>query len=325
MSKPAAKEPSMDEILSSIRQIIADDDAGVAPRRPSTANAAAAAAAPRPQPMMPPPAEAPQRMAAPAAPRPAPQPEAPARSAAAGMSWEDMLPATEAEPLALSPDQMLPPDDEPLSALNFSTFMADAADESEAPQSAMPELVDPDDIAFEMPEAMSAPAPAALADTEFEDLQPPRHSWMDPVAEQAEPEPEPAMAAADEWSFDPDPEPAPEPVVAIEPEMSFDPEPEPTPSPVFTPRASVAEAAPMPDPSLSTEMAEQLLEPATGAAVRHTFARLNQLHVGTPGITVEAMLREMLRPMLKEWLDENLPTMVERMVEREISRIARGE
>ena len=32
MSKPAQKEPSMDEILSSIRQIIADDDTGEARR-----------------------------------------------------------------------------------------------------------------------------------------------------------------------------------------------------------------------------------------------------------------------------------------------------
>lgn len=35
MNKPAPKEPSMDEILSSIRQIIADDDESAAPRRPS--------------------------------------------------------------------------------------------------------------------------------------------------------------------------------------------------------------------------------------------------------------------------------------------------
>lgn len=34
MNKPAPKEPSMDEILSSIRQIIADDDAGAAPKKP---------------------------------------------------------------------------------------------------------------------------------------------------------------------------------------------------------------------------------------------------------------------------------------------------
>ena len=42
MNKPAPREPSMDEILSSIRQIIADDDAAAAPRKPSpTADVAA--------------------------------------------------------------------------------------------------------------------------------------------------------------------------------------------------------------------------------------------------------------------------------------------
>ena len=39
MNKPAPKEPSMDEILSSIRQIIADDDAS-AVRKPPTPPAA---------------------------------------------------------------------------------------------------------------------------------------------------------------------------------------------------------------------------------------------------------------------------------------------
>jgi uncharacterized protein len=52
MNKPAPKEPSMDEILSSIRQIIADDDAAITPRKPLPAPLAAetATAAPRPFP-----------------------------------------------------------------------------------------------------------------------------------------------------------------------------------------------------------------------------------------------------------------------------------
>src|SRR5262245_13762520 len=39
MNKPATKEPSMDEILSSIRQIIADDDAAAATPPPAPAAA----------------------------------------------------------------------------------------------------------------------------------------------------------------------------------------------------------------------------------------------------------------------------------------------
>ena len=81
----------------------------------------------------------------------------------------------------------------------------------------------------------------------------------------------------------------------------------------------------MPDPTLSSDMAEQLLEPATDAAVQHTFVAARQhVAVGMPGVTIEDMMRDMLRPMLKEWLDENLPSVVERMVEKEIARISRG-
>jgi cell pole-organizing protein PopZ len=80
----------------------------------------------------------------------------------------------------------------------------------------------------------------------------------------------------------------------------------------------------MPDPSLSAEIAEQLLEPTTQSAVKNTFAKLSNLHTIGSGVTVEDMMREMLRPMLKEWLDENLPSVVERMVEKEIARVSRG-
>ena len=80
----------------------------------------------------------------------------------------------------------------------------------------------------------------------------------------------------------------------------------------------------MPDPTLSAEMAEQLLEPTTQSAVKHAFSRLGSLSMAGSGTTLEGMLRDMLRPMLKEWLDENLPAVVERMVEKEIARVSRG-
>jgi len=129
-----------------------------------------------------------------------------------------------------------------------------------------------------------------------------------------------------------------EPVDLVDPEdIAFEPTPAelrptfeaPSASPAFEmpePEPQRAPRAPsMPDPALSRDMAEQLLEPATNAAVRTTFSKLSNLGVGTQGLTVEAMVREMLRPMLKEWLDENLPSVVERMVEKEIARISRGD
>lgn len=247
MNKPAPKEPSMDEILSSIRQIIADDDAGA--RKPAP----------------PPVAPAPVVVAVSAPPRPAGGPPA---------------------PLSLSPEQIVA-DDEPEpetldfeAALRFEAALAtDDEDElvtmvdvvtDEAAAVALPrfdeaDLVDGDDITFE-------------AEIEAE----------------AEPEPEPVMELP------------------------------PRPRPSARPAAPVSRAAPMPDPTLSSDIAEQLLEPTTAAAVHHTFAKLGTLAIGAPGVTIEDMLRDMLRPMLKEWLDENLPTVVERMVEKEISRISRG-
>jgi len=229
MNKPATKEPSMDEILSSIRQIIADDDSGGA-RKPAAVETA------------------PERL-----------PQAP---------------AAEAAPLALTPEQIVPEDADDAPAFGRDATgdesAADAGAEgdtsADAEGIAEVDLVHADDIGF-------------AAELE---------------ADAAEDEPEPAPAA---------------PVPA---------------RPVQRPATPVSRAAPLPDPTLSSEIAERLLEPATKAAVRSTFNRLGALAVGTPTLTVEEIMRDMLRPMLKEWLDENLPTVVERMVEKEIARISRG-
>lgn len=244
MNKPAPKEPSMDEILSSIRQIIADDDAAGVPRRPTIQAA------------------------------PAPMEATPARPIADSLDRDlsDML--DDIEPLALSPSQIVDKGDDDIGGFSFDSILADTAVEDE-PVAAAPQLVDPDDITFDMaaPEEEELPA-------------------FDP----------PPLAVA-----------APQPT------------PQPRPQPAPRPQPSIAQAAPLPDPTLSSDMAEQLLEPATQAAVRSSITRLNGLGLGNTGATIESLMRDMLRPMLKEWLDENLPSVVERMVEREISRISRGE
>jgi len=235
MNKPAPKEPSMDEILSSIRQIIADDDAAGVPRRPAIQAA-------------PPPMQA-----------------TPARPLADPLDRDlsDML--DDIEPLALSANQIVDKSDDDVGGFSFDSILADTATDDEAIATA-PQLVDPDDITFEVPEAVE----------EEEELP----------------------------AFDPPP-------------MAVAPEPRPQPS--------MAQAAPLPDPTLSSDMAEQLLGPATQAAVRSSITKLNGLGLGNTGATIESLMRDMLRPMLKEWLDENLPSVVERMVEREISRISRGD
>lgn len=213
MNKPAPKEPSMDEILSSIRQIIADDDAS-AVRKPA----------------VPPPA--PPRSFAPVPPRPEPVAE------------------PDPEALALSAEQILretAADDEAGPGMSFNELIGN---ETSQPVG----LVDPDDIAFDT---------------------------------------------------------TPEP---------------PRPAPVYErPRpAAVSHAAPLPDPRLTSDMAEQLLEPTTQSVIGRSFSKLTNLSTVGSNVTIEEMMRDMLRPMLKEWLDENLPAMVERMVEQEIARVSRG-
>ena len=41
------------------------------------------------------------------------------------------------------------------------------------------------------------------------------------------------------------------------------------------------------------------------------------------GRTVEQFVEDMMRPMLRDWLDQNLPSMVERIVQREIQKLVR--
>ena len=248
MNMPAAKEPSMDEILSSIRQIIAEDDAGAVKRPAATPDATRPRATPEPV------SDAHER------PRQAkPAPEA---------------------PMALSEKQIVTPQD---ADAHLDEDVADAAFdeidvgdavgiETKEPAAVEVERVEPDDIGFVAP-ASSAGAEqfAAAAETS-----PRNHGFRIPP---------PRPAASQGRSGSP---------------------------------------SGMPDPELSQDMAEELLEPATQAAVRHTLGRLDAMEIGTQGLTIEHMVREMLRPMLKDWLDENLPSVVERMVEREIARISRG-
>ncbi|HEV7344237.1 MAG TPA: DUF2497 domain-containing protein [Devosia sp.] len=159
MNKPAPKEPSMDEILSSIRQIIADDDAAGVPRRPAIQAA-------------PPPMQA-----------------APARPAAESLDRDlsDML--DDIEPLALSPNQIVDAADDDVEGFSFDSILADTASDEE-PTAAAPRLVDPDDIAFDVaeePEEEELPAfdPPPVA------AEPPP-----PPPPQPAPRPQPSVAQA---------------------------------------------------------------------------------------------------------------------------------
>ncbi|MGE6740233.1 DUF2497 domain-containing protein [Allorhizobium pseudoryzae] len=72
------------------------------------------------------------------------------------------------------------------------------------------------------------------------------------------------------------------------------------------------------------EEAASLISQEAGEQVARSFKQLADIFNGIERQSMEEMAREMLKPMLREWLDDNLPTLVERMVREEIERVARG-
>jgi cell pole-organizing protein PopZ len=83
-------------------------------------------------------------------------------------------------------------------------------------------------------------------------------------------------------------------------------------------------ARPPTPPVLRGADQEGLLSPRTTAAVDLAFNTLAQTVLVQNSRTLEELVREMLKPMLKAWLDDNLPSLVERLVRAEIERVSRG-
>lgn len=67
-----------------------------------------------------------------------------------------------------------------------------------------------------------------------------------------------------------------------------------------------------------------LVSAATVEHVSRSFDELAAAIDGQQRRSLDEMAEDMLRPMLRDWLDDNLPTLVERLVREEIERVARG-
>ena len=115
---------------------------------------------------------------------------------------------------------------------------------------------------------------------------------------------------------------------------AVDPEPRPTPASGTDTMPTDAEM-PLPateghggdseertDPGLISQERAQAAAQMFSELGATLAAHQNESSPGTPGITVEQLVREMLRPTLKAWLDEHLPVLVERLVREEISRLS---
>ncbi|WP_137131895.1 DUF2497 domain-containing protein [Rhizobium sp. FY34] len=90
------------------------------------------------------------------------------------------------------------------------------------------------------------------------------------------------------------------------------------------PAAEAPARAPASSLPAKIEEAALLLSHEAGEQVARSFKELVDVFNGMERQSVEDMARDMLQPMLREWLDDNLPTLVERLVREEIERVARG-
>ncbi|OWV79584.1 hypothetical protein ATY77_26725 [Rhizobium sp. R634] len=143
----------------------------------------------------------------------------------------------------------------------------------------------------------------------------------------AAPEPQPAEpvfpAAVAPVQHAPIPQPA-EPMFAEAPRVAVA---EPAPAVEMAPPALEPAAQSSTDrflPSVMDEVQPTLLSEDAGLQISRSFEELAAAIDGAERRSLDEIAEDMLRPMLREWLDDNLPTLVERLVREEIERVARG-
>lgn len=338
----AGQEPTMEDILASIRRIIAEDYA--------------AQAAPAPQPHMVPQT---QNVARPQS--------APTYSRPTGS------PAQQMDPLELNAraERFRPPMPEvvavtPPSAMSMSRAPL-AQSVAQAPLthgnaaravSEFSERLGRSFAAAERyqreaqsvePVAVSAEQPALVSDTNaMADAQPApvMSATVEAVAAAVQSHLEAAIQAAHRTEAPRIPEPSKPVDLPKEAPVSLRPEPASLRSAIEARAAQVARESATPAPDRARESALQsdsllkndpppswLVSPRTTNAVAGSFKALQETKPtaapvplsDTQSSALQEVMTAALRPMLKEWLEQHLPGMVERMITAEIQRVTRGE
>ncbi|WP_027156204.1 DUF2497 domain-containing protein [Mesorhizobium sp. WSM2561] len=287
------REPSMEEILASIRRIIEDNDTGR--KQPDDTDDLlqdlTSVAVPAPA----------VGVAPPEAGRAPPEgggapPEVSAFRAELRPGFDARRPATltevQAQPSAVEP--VIARVEPPVRSESPVTLAGDRV-AAEAAPAAKPEP--------------NAPATARVAETTDSIVA----GWRRDIAAISEAKtaakPDRARDRA-ELRQTPDAEPKAE-VFEHAAEPAFEPAP---------PRSGLARPATSEAPSVRPA----ILSEHTGRQVAAAFGELSDAFASRSKKTFDEMAEEMLRPMLQDWLDNNLPTLVERLVREEIERVARG-
>ena len=319
MTPGAGADPSMEDILASIRRILSEEDSSTAPAAKPAASPAkqvsppvATPAAERPQdvlvldnsmlvaeaPARPsPPSPAPPSMAPPVTARtPSVDSERPAQSSAP----QDVL---RNEPREVpAPPALVPPVTEERPMLAAPSFGAPVlVPVSTAGQFAPPPLITPPASVTREPPVLVHREPPALVHRE---------------PEAAAPSPSPAAVS-------PPASPLPAPSIVSAPVLAppaLAPAAEPAPIIPSQPERPAMSASISPQSGIASSEATAAAASSVSNLVRAlTSDRGVQTHSGGP--TIADLVREEMRPLLKNWLDANLPPMVERLVRAEIDRV----
>lgn len=317
MGEAAVKEPSMEDILSSIRKIISEE------------NSSASADADRVQVQNEPVSHNPDAMATgstdgvnaqqseavDATPtqqgslsdvlnqvrNPENAKAAPVEAAREPASQQTVTPVSPEAPTATQED---------LSGINAAKMLSSIATTSPVPEVASVSQTEP---VAEVQEEVQEAIPAQSFEAETVSQQP-AQSLADIAS---------SVAAKTQTVS-----PAPEADIHVEMADAEPPQPPQAPSPVVAEESSFA-AVDMTSASPATvetmvkeelEFRGALMSPSANSEVSSAFDRLKRSAMDD----IDAKTEAILRPMLREWLDENLPNMVERLVREEIERVARG-
>lgn len=314
----SAAEPSMEEILASIRRILSEEE-GAAKLAPEDEGELVLNAGMRVN-----------------------MHELPASATEPPEAEPALRPVLEehAAPLHFAPDPTLESQipEEPVQAFAPApiTFAPEAAAE---PAPFMPAPV-PHEPVFHDPVIQDPVIHQPVSQEPIADHQP--VTYNEPVYNPAADEPPRPLAPEPAMAFEPLPpiqEPlAPEPLAPEPPAPIFSPIPEPEPaSNEWAAKPPQAEQAYQPQPEQEEKehiMEEQVQGPdglvgeetvseisnSIGALVRSVSAERSS-SVGRPGVTIEDIVREEVKPVLKAWLDTHLPSLVERVVRAEINRV----
>jgi cell pole-organizing protein PopZ len=331
----SSAEPSMEEILASIRRILKEDEPGKPAEAdiPPASTAEAAAAAPvdmdddvlvLDETMIARPPDFSSATTPPVEPAPAGDHQTTIAPAGEPLHFSseplpfgrDYEPAARAfpEPAVELPDAV---DDEPapLPDTRFGGGPMPATGMADNPRQAEPEhRAAAGESWTPWPPRPAEPEPAAAERGRPWDAPP--HEPGDIIADHG-PEPDhTAIAAAPERVFAPRPPPAPPQQGAYASAAPYAPEHDQE-----TDMSDSAENAYQPPENLISDQATNAAASSIGALVRSMTTEKSVAITKGSSITIEDIVRDEIRPLLKSWLDSHLPSLVERIVRTEIERV----